>query len=84
MVLCCADSECWMGVPHIPTLRTKVSDIPTSKLMAADRGRSPADLYNKLTELLSSKEELGQSNCTPTKTDGIKLLDQECLNGIRR
>ena len=57
--------------------------ITKEQLTVADCGTTPADLTNKLTDLLFSKEELASGNATPARTAGISILSEMKLNAIR-
>ena len=71
------------GIPTVPSLNVILPGVSWESFTASDCGRTPADLANKLTTLLFSKEELGNCNATHPRTKGIRLLDEKRMNAIR-
>ena len=75
--------EAIFGFPHILSLQVVVPGVMNDQLLAADCGTTPAELTNKLADLLFSKEELVAGNATPARTAGVSLLSEAKMNAIR-
>ena len=61
-----------------------VETLSYEKIMEAENeGTSPDKLGTKLLMCMFTKEEVTNGNCTPPRKEGIQLLDQKRILGIK-